>query len=182
MAGTTLVFAPLSGRLVGPPRRPAAARPRGRRDNRQRADAHEPRAQDPTDYLLAAYFLFGFGFGLVNPPITDTAVAGMPPAQAGVAAGVASTSRQVGQTLGVAVLGAVAGGALAGHVGRSFAAATHPAWWIVACIGVLIVVIGLFTTTAWAKATARDTASRFGDVRPRRYRAGEALPARASAP
>ena len=182
MAGATLVFALLSGRLVGRrgARLPVVLAGVAITASALMLTSLAPRT--PTDYLLAAYFLFGFGFGLVNPPITDTAVAGMPPAQAGVAAGVASTSRQVGQTLGVAVLGAVAGGALAGHVGRSFAAATHPAWWIVACIGVLIVVIGLFTTTAWAKATARDTASRFGDVRPRRYRAGEALPARASAP
>ena len=59
--------------------------------------------------LLPAYFLFGIGFGMVNPPITNTAVMGMPEAQAGVAAAVASTSRQVGQTLGVAVAGAIAG-------------------------------------------------------------------------
>ena len=51
--------------------------------------------------------LFGIGFGMVNAPITNTAVSGMPRAQAGVAAAVASTSRQIGQTLGVAVIGAV---------------------------------------------------------------------------
>ena len=39
-------------------------------------------------------------FGFVNAPITNTAVSGMPRAQAGVAAAVASTSRQIGQTLG----------------------------------------------------------------------------------
>ena len=58
--------------------------------------------------LLGAFALFGFGFALVSPPIANTAVSGMPPAQAGVAAAVATTSRQVGITLGVAVLGAVA--------------------------------------------------------------------------
>ena len=47
---------------------------------------------------------------MVNPPITNTAIVGMPAAQAGVAAAVASTSRQVGQTLGVAISGAIAGG------------------------------------------------------------------------
>ena len=67
--------------------------------------------------LIVAYVLFGLGSGLINPPITNTAVSGMPPSQAGVAAAVASTGRQVGQTLGVAVLGALAGGGVAGAIG-----------------------------------------------------------------
>ncbi len=33
--------------------------------------------------LFAAYILFGIGFGTVNSPITNTAVSGMPRAQAG---------------------------------------------------------------------------------------------------
>ena len=41
------------------------------------------------------------GFGMMNAPITNTAVSGMPTSQAGVAAAVASTSRQVGSALGV---------------------------------------------------------------------------------
>ena len=55
-----------------------------------------------------AYVVFGLGFGLVNAPITNAAVSGMPRAQAGVAAAIASTSRQVGSTLGVAVVGRAA--------------------------------------------------------------------------
>ena len=58
---------------------------------------------------------------MVNPPITNTAITGMPPSQAGVAAAVASTSRQVGATLGVAVLGALAGGDTVGALGPGFA-------------------------------------------------------------
>lgn len=57
--------------------------------------------------LFAAYLLLGLGFGLVNPPISTTAVSGMPPAQAGTASAVASTARQVGSALGVAILGSV---------------------------------------------------------------------------
>src|SRR5439155_9733663 len=83
-------------------------------------------------FLLGAYALFGFGFALVSPPIANTAVSGMPPAQAGVAAAVATTSRQVGITLGVAALGALAGAGLAGGIGPGFAYATPPAWWVVA--------------------------------------------------
>ncbi len=59
------------------------------------------------------------GFGAINPPITYTAVSGMPDSQAGVAAAVASTSRQVGQTLGVAVTGSILGTAAAAAARRS---------------------------------------------------------------
>ena len=115
----------------------------------------------PTGYLLGAYFLAGIGSGLVNPPITNTAVSGMPPSQAGVASAVASTSRQVGMTLGVAVIGAIAGGGVAGVIGPSFATATHSAWWIIVGLGAAIMVLGLLTTSRWADQTARRTAERF---------------------
>ena len=114
--------------------------------------------QTSSAYLLGSYALFGAGMGLLNPPITNTAVSGMPGAQAGVAAAIASTSRQVGMTLGVAVIGAVAGGALAGAIAKSFAAATHPGWWIIVVLGVLIIAGGFVSTGAWARATARRTA------------------------
>ena len=58
-------------------------------------------------FLAIAYLLIGLGFGAVNPPITNTAVSGMPLSQAGVASAVAGTSRQIGSVLGVAVLGSV---------------------------------------------------------------------------
>ena len=118
----------------------------------------------PATYLLGAYFLFGLGNGMLNPPITNTAISGMPSSQAGVASAVASTSRQVGMTLGVAVIGAVAGGTLSGHIGPGFAAATHVGWWIVVGLGAAVFVFGLLTTTEWAQETARRTATRFTDA------------------
>ena len=57
-------------------------------------------------YLVLSYVILGIGLGFVNAPISNTAVSGMPIEQAGVAASVASTSRQVGATLGVAITGA----------------------------------------------------------------------------
>jgi MFS family permease len=127
-----------------------------------------------TDYLLGAYFVFGLGSGMVNPPISNTAVSGMPPSQAGVAAAVASTSRQVGMTLGVAVIGAIAGGTITGALGSGFAAATHPGWWVVGVLGAAIVVMGFLTTSDWAEETATRTAERFPE--PRRPAAGRAEP------
>jgi MFS family permease len=111
-------------------------------------------------FLLAAYAVFGFGFALVSPAIANTAVSGMPPAQAGVAAAVATTSRQVGITLGVAVLGAVSGARLDDDIGPWFAHATRPGWWIVAALGLVVAALGYVTTTNWARDTARRTAER----------------------
>src|SRR6185312_384916 len=115
-------------------------------------------------YLFAAYFLFGLGAGMINPPITNTAVSGMPPSQAGVAAALASTCRQVGMTLGVAVIGAISGGTLSGAIGPGFAAATHAGWWICAGLGLVCLVLGVLTTTRWAERTAEDTADRFRET------------------
>jgi EmrB/QacA subfamily drug resistance transporter len=160
MAVMMLIFAPLSGRLVGT---------RGSRPSLVGAgilllagSLMMTRLETHTAiiYVLAAYTVYGFGMGLVNPPITNTAVSGMPPAQAGVAAAIASTSRQVGQTLGVAIVGAVAGSALTagGVIGRGFAHAADPAWWILAGVAALLLALGALTTSAWADGTAHRTA------------------------
>ncbi|MEV6573084.1 MFS transporter [Streptomyces sp. NPDC051577] len=114
-------------------------------------------AETSTPLMFAGYVLFGLGFGMVNVPITNTAVSGMPRAQAGVAAAVASTSRQTGATLGVAVIGAVLAAGTSG--GAGFAEATRPAWWIITLCGVSVLAVGLLTTGAWARATALRTAS-----------------------
>ncbi|HUR85633.1 MAG TPA: MFS transporter [Solirubrobacteraceae bacterium] len=115
-------------------------------------------------WLLAAYLVFGLGFGAVNPPITDTAVSGMPPSQAGVAAAVATTSRQVGLTLGVAVVGAVAIAQADGPLDEQLAAASHPAWWLIAAMGAGIVALGLAASTTAAQASAERTAARLHEA------------------
>ncbi|MBD0690956.1 MFS transporter [Streptomyces sp. CBMA123] len=113
----------------------------------------------PTGLLVLAFLLFGIGFGLVNAPITNTAVSGMPRSQAGVAAAVASTSRQVGQSLGVAVIGALMAGA-AHSDPAAFTGAARTAWWIVAGCGAAVLVTGTLTSGRWARATAERTAQR----------------------
>jgi EmrB/QacA subfamily drug resistance transporter len=112
--------------------------------------------------LFVAYALFGAGNGLINPPITNTAISGMPPSQAGVAAAVASTGRQVGSTLGVAVLGSLAAGGVA-SIGPGFTAATHASWWIVVGLSAMTLVLGFVTTTRWALGTAGRVADAFRD-------------------
>jgi hypothetical protein len=109
---------------------------------------------------MIAYLTFGIGSGLVNPPITNTAVSGMPRAQAGVAAAVASTSRQVGQSLGVALVGAAVTSALHGPLRAGFTEASHVGWWIIAGFGAAVLVVGVITSGRWARATAARTAER----------------------
>ena len=165
MAAMTLVCAPLSGRLVG---RGHARWPMiggGLALTGAALMLTQLKAGTAPAYLLVAYFLFGLGMGQLNPPITNTAVSGMPPSQAGVAASVASTSRQVGVTLGVAAIGAIAGAGLSGRIGPSFAIATHAAWWTVVGLGILILVLAVVSTTAWAQGTALRTAERFAEGR-----------------
>ena len=76
--------------------------------------------------------------------------------------------QSVGQSLGVAIVGSVAATGLAGGIASShFAASTHVGWWLLTGCGVLVFVLGVITTTAWARSTATRTAEAlgFGDER-----------------
>jgi EmrB/QacA subfamily drug resistance transporter len=127
-----LIFSPLSGRLVG-------------------------RFGSRPSQLLVVFAVFGVGFSMVNAPITTAAVSGMPTDRAGAASAVASTSRQVGVSLGVALCGSVAGAALA-TAGADFAAAAQPLWYICAALGVAIFALGMFSTSARATRSAQRLA------------------------
>ncbi len=165
IAAMTLVFAPLSGRIVGRRGPRTGLLVGGLGITLSAALMSGITRTTAVDSLLPAYFIFGIGFGMVNPPITNTAVLGMPASQAGVAAAIASTSRQVGTTLGVAVLGAVAAGGAAGAgggVGPGFVSASHTAWWIICACGVCVLALGLLSTTARARESARRVADELG--------------------
>ncbi|GAA2374634.1 MFS transporter [Nonomuraea africana] len=160
MAGMTLVAAPLSGRIVGSrgPRLPLLLGGIAMLASGVLAAGFGAERSDPL--LFTAYVLFGIGFGMVNAPVTNTAVSGMPRDQAGVAAGITSTSRQIGTSLGVAVIGSVI--AAAGHA----QAAGDPAWWIIAGCGAAVLVVGRLTTGAWAARTAERAAARIAGAQP----------------
>ena len=169
----TLVFAPLSGRILGRRGPRVGLLLGGVGLALGGALMSSITRTTPLAELLPAYVLFGAGFGMVNPPITNTAIIGMPPSQAGVAAAVASTSRQVGQTLGVAVSGAIAAGAT-GLVGPGFITNSEPAWWIVAGCGVAVLGLGLASTTRRAQASAERVSKELRGTGPAR---AEAQPA-----
>lgn len=160
MAAPAFFCAPLSGRLVGAvgPRLPLVVAGTAMGASGLLFAVFSAEGSDPL--MFVGYVLFGIGFGMVNAPITNTAVSGMPRAQAGVAAAVASTSRQTGGTLGVAVIGAVLAAGLSG--GGGFVAAALPAWWIITLCGALVLAVGVATTGGWALRTARRTAHALG--------------------
>ena len=153
MALMTVVAAPLSGRLVGRrgPRLPLLIA--GVCSVTACAMLTAIDVSTPLAWLFAAYVVFGIGFGFVNAPITNAAVSGMPRAQAGVASAIATTSRQFGQTLGVAVVGAI----VASHPAASSSSA--PAWWTLTGCGVVVLVLGLVATSGRARKSARRTAA-----------------------
>jgi EmrB/QacA subfamily drug resistance transporter len=151
MAVLIFLFAPVSGRLVGSrgPRLPLVLAGLAI----MAASLLLIRLSDgtPVLWLLFAYVVFGLGFGLVNAPISNAAVSGMPDSQAGVAASVASASRQAGSALGVAITGSL----VAGASNAGLAAASHAAWIVLACCGLGIAVLGFVTTGTRAVATAQ---------------------------
>ncbi|MDL2077945.1 MFS transporter [Streptomyces sp. GXMU-J15] len=168
LAVPAFLCAPVSGRLIGTrgPRLPLLIAGTAMTASALLFALLDAETSNTT--LFLGYVLFGIGFGFVNAPITNTAVSGMPRTQAGVAAAVASTSRQLGQTLGVAVIGAV----LAAGMGTSsyttaFTAAATPAWWILTACGTTVLLLALLTTGPWARATAERTAQRLRSGEPR---------------
>ncbi len=159
LAAMVGVFAPISGRIVGNhgPRIPLLIAGAGLCLGAlplTRLDDHVAYA-----WLIGCYLVFGLGFGMVNAPITNSAVSGMPRSQAGVAAAIASTSRQIGTTLGVAVVGAVVSIGAGAGIGSEFAAASQPAWWIVVGCGAAVFVLALVTTGPWARRSTSTVAA-----------------------
>ena len=162
MAAMIFVFAPVSGRLVGSrgPRLPLVLAGLATAVSL----ALLTRLSDTTSlpYLLVSYVVLGVGCGLVNTPISNTAVSGMPDSQAGVAASVASASRQTGSALGVAVTGSI----VAGVPATGLASASHAAWAVLAACGLAVAVLGFASTTRRALATARRVRGMLMDEAP----------------
>ncbi|MGP4053857.1 MFS transporter [Mycobacterium sp. 4D054] len=152
-----LLFSPLSGRLVGR----YGARPSlvvaGVAITAAATMLTFLTATTPVWWLLIIFAVFGIGFSMVNAPITNAAVSGMPLDRAGAASAVTSTSRQVGVSIGVALCGSVAGPAMAVG-GTDFAAAARPLWFVCIALGLVIFGVGLFATSQRALRSAERLA------------------------
>ena len=161
MAALMMVFSPLSGKLVGR-RGPRPSLLLGGTAVLAAGLVSAIPTGEPSDLrLIVGFALIGTGLGWVNAAITNTAVSGMPREQAGVAAAVASTTRQLGSALGVAIIGSV----IADHVtqiaaGPAFTSAQRVSWAIIALCGAIAIGVGATTTGAWGRRKAKANAAR----------------------
>jgi EmrB/QacA subfamily drug resistance transporter len=154
-----ILCAPLSGRLVGNHGTRRSLLVAGAGFIASTLILTSLNQQTPVIWLLVVSALFGIGLGMVNPAISDSAVAGMPLSQAGVAAAIASTSRQVGAAIGVAVAGTVV--AMSHARGTDFTTATHSIWWLMTACGGIVLLLGLASNTAWARQSTQRVAHLF---------------------
>jgi EmrB/QacA subfamily drug resistance transporter len=100
-----------------------------------------------TGALVPILLVDGIGMGLLTAPLVATVLAGMDPRDAGAATGVLSTAQQVGNTIGVAVIGAVFYGALGGGFDHAFATA------VLAIFGACLAVAALVPLLRGRRAT-----------------------------
>lgn len=157
-----VVCSPLSGRLVGAGRARLAIAIAGAAISCGALLLTRLANDTPLPVLVAAYAIFGVGIGCIGAPVNATAVSGMPRSQAGLASAIASTSRQVGASLGVALAGSIAGGGIEVAHRADLAESTHPVFCVIAAFGVAIVVLGVISTGARARASAEHVASLLG--------------------
>jgi len=61
----------------------------------------------PYDHIVGQMVLMGLGLGLTTAPATESILSVLPPAKAGLGSAVNDATREVGGTLGVAVLGSI---------------------------------------------------------------------------
>jgi len=158
MPATMALCAPLSGRMLA---RSGSRGPlviAGAALTLSSAALSQLSSESTTMFLFITYALFGVGVGMVSSAITNTFMSGVPKSQAGVASGMNSASRQLGTSLGVAIVGSVLASRLfapgqRGSMRAGFLSAAHPGWWVMAGCGYVVLVLGILSTTGWARAT-----------------------------
>ncbi|HET6739452.1 MAG TPA: MFS transporter [Kribbella sp.] len=109
----------------------------------------------PLPVVLAIFLPFGVFLGVVNPPIANSAVSGMPGSMAGLAGSLASVGRQTGSSLGVAAAGSIVG-ATATTDPQRFVRAEHLVWWPMIAVGLVVVALALISTSRRARLTVQE--------------------------
>ncbi|HZA12737.1 MFS transporter [Mycobacterium sp.] len=107
----------------------------------------------PSWAVVGIFALFGAGFAMANSPITTAAVSGMPTDRAGAASAVASTSRQVGVSIGVALCGSLAGFAMTAN-SADYTADARPLWLVCTALGVVTTALAVVSTSRRAVRSA----------------------------
>jgi MFS family permease len=80
----------------------------------------------PYAVIVVAMFFMGAGLGLVQAPATEAIMGSLPPAKAGVGSAVNDTARELGGTLGVAIVGSVFSSIYASRLGDALAGTPVP--------------------------------------------------------
>jgi EmrB/QacA subfamily drug resistance transporter len=79
-------------------------------------------------WIVVGQMLFmGGGLGLVNAPATEAIMGALPPAKAGVGSAVNDTARELGGTLGVAIIGSLFASVYSSRLGELLAGSPVPA-------------------------------------------------------
>ena len=71
-------------------------------------------------------FFLGGGLGMIQAPATEAIMGSLPPAKAGVGSAVNDTARELGSTLGVAIVGSVFSSIYASKLGHALAGTPVP--------------------------------------------------------
>ena len=71
--------------------------------------------------VVGPMLFLGGGLGLVQAPATEAIMGSLPPEKAGVGSAVNDTTRELGGTLGVAIVGSVFSSIYAGRIGDALA-------------------------------------------------------------
>jgi EmrB/QacA subfamily drug resistance transporter len=146
MAAEMAVCAPLAGRLIARRGARLPAVIAGAALAASSAALSRLTGGSSAVFLSVTYSLFGAGAGLLNPTVTYGVMSAVPDGQAGVASGMNSSSRQLGQCLGVAVTGTVLAGSLHGPMQSGFLPAARAGWLVMAGCGLGVLAAGLAGT------------------------------------
>ena len=76
--------------------------------------------------IVGAMLFLGGGLGLIQAPATEAIMGSLPPAKAGVGSAVNDTARELGSTLGVAIVGSVFSSIYASKIGAALAGSPVP--------------------------------------------------------
>lgn len=148
-----LVFSPLSGRMVAAYGSRPSLVTAGALLSGSSVLLMSLTPTTPVPLLLVIFAMFSGGFAMTSAPVVSTSLSGMPPDRAGAAAAVNSTAKQVGVSLGVALCGLLAGGAL--RVESTFTDSARSLWLATALIGVTVTVLGMVSAQPSDESSSR---------------------------
>ncbi len=119
---------------------------------------------DYATQVLPGLIVMGMGIGLIFAPAMQAAITGIEARDSGVASAIVNTAQQVGGSVGLALLGTVAGDALTSHLGKGDDVPTAMVesyvttfWWATAIFAVGAVLVGLLLRSGRLPEPAEGT-------------------------